>query len=58
MYKKIDIFADGKYVFSTNDSKTCKAAVERVLECIEKHPASYGFLKGKKLTALFDKSRK
>ena len=26
MYKKIDLFYDGKYLCSTNQYKTCKAA--------------------------------
>jgi len=30
MYKKIDIFQDGKYLCSTNWSKTCKEAKEKI----------------------------
>lgn len=31
MYKKIDLFFDGKYLCSTNNSKTCKQAKERYI---------------------------
>jgi hypothetical protein len=30
MYKKIDIFQNGKYLCSTNWSKTCKEAISKI----------------------------
>ncbi len=30
MYKKIDIFLNGVYICSTNQSKTCKEAIEKI----------------------------
>ena len=30
MYKKIDIFQDGKYLCSTNWSKTCRDAIKKI----------------------------
>jgi len=35
MFKKIDLFFNGDYLCSTNQSKTCKIAVQRYLELIE-----------------------
>lgn len=54
-YKKIDLFFDGKYLCSTNWSKTCKAAKQNYLdttknENVVKNP--------KLLKAFFDKSRR
>lgn len=31
MYKKIDIFVNGRYVCSTNQARTCREAVEKFM---------------------------
>ena len=42
LYKKIDLFFNGDYVCSTNQSKTCKQAVNSYLESISRRARSYG----------------
>lgn len=54
MHKKIDIYADGKYVFPTMQSKTCKEAVRKVQEKINSN-RFYFHLSGKKISANFAK---
>jgi hypothetical protein len=40
-YKKIDLFFEGSYLCSTNQSKTCKEAVRRYLETLELRAHSF-----------------
>ena len=40
-YKKIDLYFQGDYVCSTNQSKTCKDAVKRYLEIAENSKHSF-----------------
>lgn len=35
LYKKIDLYFSGKYVCSTNQSRTCREAVRKYLDSIE-----------------------
>jgi predicted RNA-binding Zn-ribbon protein involved in translation (DUF1610 family) len=68
--KKIDLFIDGKYYASTNQSKTCKQAVDKLKTmALEKGAGgkfkynTYGPVRkaievGKKITARFDESKK
>jgi uncharacterized protein (UPF0303 family) len=46
---KIDIFVNGRYLFSTDMAKSCKQAVARV-------KAKYAFVPTDKVTANFDRS--
>lgn len=55
MFKKIDLFFEGKYLCSTNQSKTCREAKDKYLkttkdDLIKTYP--------RKLKAFFDKERK
>lgn len=46
MYKKIDLYFDGDYLCSTNQSKTCKDAKANLLLTYElylSNPERYGF---------------
>lgn len=43
-YKKIDLYFAGDYVYSTNQSKTCKEAVQRCLERLEYNKHYLGLL--------------
>lgn len=65
-YKKIDLFFNGDYLCSTNQSKTCKAATARYIELAEQSKHSFtgttrlqdAVLKNPKgLKAYFDKSK-
>ncbi len=42
LYKKIDMFFNGDYICSTNQSKTCKQAIQNYLESIETRSHSLG----------------
>ena len=54
MNKKIDVYADGDYVFSTNSFKTCKEAIKRAKLYIRTNVCMRTY-KDKKITARFDK---
>lgn len=41
-HKKIDIYFQGNYYRSTNQSKTCKEAVKRLLEILEANTHKLG----------------
>ena len=65
-FRKIDIFYQGDYVCSTNQSKTCKDAVLKYIEAIQKHKHTLGgqslvekVISGntKDLKAFFDKAK-
>lgn len=66
--KKIDLFFDGKYINSTNMSKTCKQAKQKYLDYLKKDSSSAGIklsersklilASPEKLKAFFDKERK
>ena len=45
--KKVDIFVDGKYVYSTIQSKTCREAMEKLVK-------SYPRFAGRRITACID----
>jgi len=36
MFKKIDVYYNGKYLYSTNSSKTCKEAKAKMLKLYPK----------------------
>lgn len=66
-YKKIDLYFNGDYLFSTNQAKTCKQAIARVIEIAENSKHSFcgttriqdAILKNPKLLkAYFDKDAK
>lgn len=66
LYKKIDIYFNGDYVCSTNQSKTCKDALKRYIEIATSSKHSFAgatltqdrVLKNPKgLKAYFDKTR-
>jgi hypothetical protein len=69
MYKKIDLYFNGQYISSTNQSKTCKEAKEKYLKRIKdsiENENLIGTLKERYLTflatpekvkAFFDKTR-
>ena len=44
LYKKIDIYFDGNYYTSTNQSKTCKQALASLVERLETKKHSMGGL--------------
>ena len=48
MYKKIDLYVDGVYRCSTNQSKTCKAAIVRLKQL-------YAIYEDSKVTARYAK---
>lgn len=45
--KKVDMFVDGKYVYSTIQSKTCREAMEKLVK-------SYPRFAGRRITACID----
>lgn len=65
MFKKIDVFFDGKYLFSTNMTKTCKEAKKNYLTYLAKRSLGIELSQtGKailanpnKLKAFFDKTK-
>ena len=67
LFKKIDLYFNGDYVCSTNQSRTCKEAIRRYLEIAENRKHSFcgitriqeAILKRPEgLKAYFDKTRK
>jgi hypothetical protein len=67
LYKKIDLFFEGSYLCSTQQSKTCKEAVRKYIETLEQRKHSFAgltllqehVLKNKNdLKAYFDRGNK
>jgi hypothetical protein len=54
MYKKIDVYYNGEYLWSTNAHKTCKAAKARAMEILK---VTHHVTKSKLVKAYFDKRR-
>lgn len=63
MNKKINVFLNGKYIYSTNTYKRCKDAIASLLNersvTVVSVPANkyYEIKDGDKVTAFFDRSK-
>lgn len=54
MYKKIDVYYNGEYLWSTNQHKTCKSAAARAMDILK---VTHHVTKAKLIKAYFDHSR-